>query len=665
MTHAGADEDIDLRRYLRDLVALSRLPAVWVGVPRQSVIDSLADALLNTLQTHFVYARLASVSGSEPQIETVRVRGSPATRTAREVGQALEPWLQPREHVRIPVIPNPLGEGNVCLALSQIGRAGQSLGVIAAGHTRASFPTRYDLLLMNLVANHAAITLQSAQLRQVQDKLAEHQRTEEILRHSEERFRALIDHSSDIISLHQRDQSMTYVSPSATRMLGYLPTDLLGQLHTGTVHPDDLQRVGLIWSDLIERAGRVRTFRHRLKHADGSWRWVEAIATNLLHEPAVGAVVINRRDVNAEMEAHQLLEQRVVERTLQLESLFRADEMLYRSLRLDDVLQALVDVAFDILGVDQALVLMRDESDSSTERMIVRAARGFAGSGLPTLAEVLRADAASARMSVPIVARGAVLTMFNVYYARPHSFGVEEQRLFGALAQRAGLALENARLFEAARAVAALEERQKLARELHDSVSQALYAIALNASAAKEVLPIDSTRATEIVEGVLALAEAGMTEMRALIFELRPESLESEGLAGALEKQVAAMRARHHLVVQTSLNLEPDVPLPTKEALYRIAQEALHNIIKHARATHVEVSLVRQDDELRLVVADNGQGFDPLLPRPGHLGLHSMRERAAAIGAVVDIDSVTNTGTRLVARLPITRSPSESPAPQW
>jgi signal transduction histidine kinase len=443
-----------------------------------------------------------------------------------------------------------------------------------------------------------------------------------------------------------------------------LPTDLLGQLHTGTVHPDDLQRVGLIWSDLTERAGRVRTFRYRLKHADGSWRWVEAIGTNLLHVPAVGAVVINRRDVSSEMEAHQLLEQRVVERTLQLESLFRADEMLYRSPHLDDVLQALVDVAFDILGVDKALVLMRDSTDALSERMVVRAARGFTGPGLPELAEVLQADAASARMSVPIVARGAALTMFNVYYARPHAFAVEEQRLFGALAQRAGLALENAHLFEAARAVAALEERQRLARELHDSVSQALYAIALNASAAKQVLPTDAARASSIVDGVLELAEAGMTEMRALIFELRPESLESEGLAGALEKQVAAIRARHHLVVTTSLGDEPEVTLAIKEAFYRIAQEALHNITKHARATHVDVDLSAAAGLLQLVVADDGQGFDPLLPRPGHLGLQSMRERAAAIGAAIQIESGPSTGTRLIARLPLTPSMTESPAPQ-
>jgi PAS domain S-box-containing protein len=680
------DDNVDLRRYLRDLVALSTLPAMWVGEPPEGIAGSVAEALVVTLQADFVHVRLESGSAADV-VETCMEIGSPRRSDAREIGRSLAPWLRPQERVRVPSIPNPLGKGTVCLAVVPIGRAGSTLGVIAAGVERPDFPSRYDLLLMNVVANHVAIALQSAQLRVVQDQLAERRRAEEILRRSEERFRALIEHSSDIITLHRRDRTMTYVSPSTSRILGYQPGDLLGELESDTVHLDDRLRLGRIWSDLVERPASVTTFRYRLRHNNGSWRWMEATGTNLLDEPAVGAVVINRRDVTHEIEAQQLLEQRVAERTRQLESLYRADETLHRSLRLEDVLQALVDVSSDVLGVDKAAVLVRD---ADNRRLVIHAARGFGQGvvesltlatdegiaglvlrsgeaiGVPEYAadpgtsvrlrEFLEANDVRAQMSVPIVADGEIFAVFNVYYAARHEFGEDERRLFVALAQRAGLAIENARLYEAARGKAALEERQKLARELHDSVSQALYAIALNASSVAELLPSEAGKARDLVGDVLRLADAGLAEMRALIFELRPESLETEGLAGAIEKQVAAVQARHNLLVKTRLCLEPDVSLAIKEAMYRIAQEALHNIVKHARASTIELVLEERAAQLELCITDDGKGFDPSATFAGHLGLHSMRERAAALGGTLDIQSTSGQGTRVSVQMPVSPS---------
>jgi signal transduction histidine kinase len=144
-----------------------------------------------------------------------------------------------------------------------------------------------------------------------------------------------------------------------------------------------------------------------------------------------------------------------------------------------------------------------------------------------------------------------------------------------------------------------------------------------------------------------------LTELRALIFELRPESLEREGLVGALERQVASVRARHGLEVSVELGEEPDLSQPAKEALYRVAQEALQNAVKHARAQTVRLLLESGGAEVRLLVADDGRGFDPRQDFPGHLGLQSMRERAAAVGGSVEIDSAPGAGTRLQAQVPL------------
>ena len=371
------------------------------------------------------------------------------------------------------------------------------------------------------------------------------------------------------------------------------------------------------------------------------------------------------------------------QRLRSLEALYRADEELYRSLRLDQVLRSLVDVATDILQADKTAVLVWD---AAREHLIMGATRGFRpetvarvsfapGEGIvgrvavtgeamavedaqadaripPRIRAIVGPEGIRSLISAPIVVSGEVFGVFSVNYCEPRTLGGEEIRLLLALAQRAAVAIENARLYEQAQQAATLEERQRLARELHDSVSQALYGIALGARTARSLLDRDPAQVADPLEYVLSLAEAGLAEMRALIFELRPESLQNEGLVAALDKQVASLRARHGIRVEANLCDEPAVPLELKEPIYRIAQEALHNTVKHARASQIQLRLECDRAGILLEVADDGHGFDPKGPFPGHLGLQSMRERAAALGGSLDIDSAPGRGTRVIARIP-------------
>jgi signal transduction histidine kinase len=175
----------------------------------------------------------------------------------------------------------------------------------------------------------------------------------------------------------------------------------------------------------------------------------------------------------------------------------------------------------------------------------------------------------------------------------------------------------------------------------------------LGTDAARTLVDRDPERIIEPLEYVLSLAKAGLAEMRALIFELRPESLESEGLIAALEKQAALVQARHELAVHLTLcDDEPDAPLEVKEAVYRIAQEALNNTVKHAQARSVELLLEQDAGELLLEVRDDGEGFDAAGTFPGHLGLKSMRERVARLGGTLRIESAPGEGTRIRAQIP-------------
>ena len=256
-------------------------------------------------------------------------------------------------------------------------------------------------------------------------------------------------------------------------------------------------------------------------------------------------------------------------------------------------------------------------------------------------------------ISVPLIYREREVGVLLTFYAPDEQPDLTEADFLQTIAEQSVFALENARLFTETQDKAALEERQRLARELHDSVSQALYGIALGARSARSQLEQSPQRVAERLDYVLKLAEAGLAEMRALIFELRPETLETEGLVGALRKQATAASARHHLEVEAYLDDEPELPFSSKEALYRIVQEALHNIVKHAKAKWVVLRLSREEHKVVLEVRDDGIGFDPNTGFPGHLGLHSMRERAEVLGGAFRLESTPGSGTRVRVELPL------------
>ena len=253
---------------------------------------------------------------------------------------------------------------------------------------------------------------------------------------------------------------------------------------------------------------------------------------------------------------------------------------------------------------------------------------------------------------VPLVMSGAAVGEMAVYLAPGQELAEDDRGYLSALADQAAVAVRNSRLFRAAEQNASLMERQRLARDLHDSVSQALFSMTLHARTAqrhltKAGLPADHPVAVE-VEQLHGLTQAALAEMRALIFELRPGALEAEGLAQALTKQAAALAARELVPIEVHapperVRLEP----LAEEHLYRLVLEALHNAIKHAEASRVDVRLSTEAGNLDITVVDDGRGFDPAVLRPGHLGMETMRDRAAAAGATLTVASEPGHGTRV------------------
>lgn len=261
---------------------------------------------------------------------------------------------------------------------------------------------------------------------------------------------------------------------------------------------------------------------------------------------------------------------------------------------------------------------------------------------------------------IPLVVSGVQLGELVVYLAADQDLTTDDRAYLRALADQAAVAVRNSTMFHAAEQNAALVERHRLARELHDSVSQALFSMTLHARAAErrlEPLGPDADNARAEVARLRDLTAGALAEMRALIFELRPGALAEEGLAAALTKQAAAMAAREQIPITVTapparLRLSPD----TEEHLYRIALEAMHNALKHARPAGIEVELTAVgEDSVRLTVTDDGTGFDPGLARPGHLGMGTMRERAQALGGQVTVESAPGRGTVVTVDAPTPR----------
>jgi signal transduction histidine kinase/ActR/RegA family two-component response regulator len=401
-----------------------------------------------------------------------------------------------------------------------------------------------------------------------------------------------------------------------------------------------------------------------------------------------------RAERDHSMKLMETFERRVADRTRELTALYEVTAIIGKYLDLDEMLKEVLGRALEAMRSDVGTIhLLADETDGKELYLIARqgippdieacADAALAGDAMggKVVAERRSLTVFDLRASVdlqmscitrlgsrpiyagaPIQVSGQALGVVGVIGEADEPFSVEEVALLTSIAEHTGMAVENARLRRHAERAAVLAERERLARELHDSVAQSLYSLILLAGAGRDTVKAgQQERVAQYLVRVEEIAHQALKEMRLLVYELRPAALERDGLAVALHHRLETVESRAG--VQTRLLAEKDValPAPIEEGLYYIAREALNNALKHAAATSVTVRIDVRDECVTLEIADDGVGFDAkAVEAGGGIGLSSMRERAERLGGSLEVISAPGTGTRVEVSVGVRKGSTEA-----
>jgi len=251
-------------------------------------------------------------------------------------------------------------------------------------------------------------------------------------------------------------------------------------------------------------------------------------------------------------------------------------------------------------------------------------------------------------LAVPIKMGTQILGVLDIESTELNAFDETDPFVAETLADQVAIAIQNAKLYEQARELATVEERQRLARDLHDAVTQTLFSASLIAEAVPRLWKRDPAEVQRRLEELRQLTRGALAEMRTLLLELRPAALEEAMLGDLLRQLTEAITGRARVPIVLTVEEERMLPPDVQVALYRIAQEALNNVAKHAGASQATVNLRCQPEQVELFIRDDGRGFNPESAFLKHLGLGIMRERAEAIGATLKIESQVGHGTQVL-----------------
>jgi len=499
----------------------------------------------------------------------------------------------------------------------------------------------------------------------------------------EQRYQSIFEAASDGLIIIDLDTGLVVeANPATYTMYGYTHDEFIGLHPTSFIHPDSSHRFTTYVQVVQSQGGNVSLQIHMRR--DGSQFYVELSGT-VYTEQGHSYLLSVVRDVSQRVHSEHLLQQRVEARTREQSTLLEISQTLASALELQpglilDQLRVIIDyshaglfkledstlVALAVRGpqlLEQAMPFQIRLQNSETLAALFngqRASRIADVQSADPLARFLRSlldDQASillegfqSWMWVPLAIKERMIGAMGVAHAERDYFTAHHADLALTVANQAAITMVNAELYEHAQSLAALQERQRLARNLHDAVNQSLFSAGLIAEVLPRLWERDPEEGRQSLEDLRRLTRGAQADMRLLLAELRPSTLTDAELGDLLHLLGNALAGRTNIPISVTVAGEGKLPADVQVALYRLCQEGLNNIAKHAGASRVDIHLEYETGAIELRIRDDGRGFDPEQTPPGHYGLSMMRERATAVGAKLSITSQPGYGTEIVIR---------------
>lgn len=376
-------------------------------------------------------------------------------------------------------------------------------------------------------------------------------------------------------------------------------------------------------------------------------------------------------------------------RNWELSALNRSSTCIISTLDVQKVLELILEQVAEIMFTDTCAIYELDQKkgqlrviaqrglpQSYTQKVVIPVGQGVVGKAVETRSPVVLENVKTAWteehapsfivpflteinfgaiLAVPLICRDRTLGCIAVYRRKPYKFPRSEQSLLSIFADHAALAINNAWLYQKAEELAIINERNRIARELHDSVCQSLFSLVLSTEACRYLISGNNPKAIEVMDQLQEIAQEALAEMRSLIFELRPATLKEKGLIEALNNHITLFKKRHRIDVNFTCRGVKRLPDNIEFCLYRVAQEAMSNVVKHSGAHSIHLTLDFGPQDVTIVISDDGKGFDvtTALKEGKTLGIVAMRERVESCGGRLVINSSIGQGTTVQVNIPI------------
>ena len=575
-------------------------------------------------------------------------------------------------------------------------------------HLGGETELRLELTRLNQeLANRAQEqTAEMARLNvELQLQMARHKQAEEIAHANEERFRNMAENIQEGLTILESGR-LIYVNQRACEIFGNCPEgDLLNRIQRFAI-PKDQDRLVLALQTAIDSNGfplELEYWIERQDHApqEGERRCVREYYASSIYSGGRRIFIVTS-DITEKALAYQILESTVQERTRELSTVLDVSHKIASTLELEPLLHLILDqiksviphigsalftleedrltaVAYHVPGLptqDQTLTLSLAQAEPFAQ--VVREKKVVVIDdidGDTLLARALKESSshllpysfghAHSWIGIPLVVRDQVTGLLSLVHDQPNFYTQRHARLATTITNQVAVAIENARLYEQAQNLAVIEERHRIARELHDSVTQLLYGICLYCTATSR--SVRSGNLTHLEENLVEIKDdalQALREMRLLILELDPPMLQKAGLAAALQASLEVIETRTGLETELNTELVNRLPRTLETELYRIAIEALNNLVRYARAKKVTVELRQTNGHngqatgerpmVSLAICDNGVGFDLVKAKDGSgMGLNNMEQRARQVGGELIVTSSPGAGTRILVKAPI------------